>query len=382
MKILYHHRIASKDGQYVHVEELTRALEARGHEIVFVGPKVVEQEDFGSDGGLVAALKRRLPKALYELLELGYSLIAYARLARAVRRHRPDCLYERYNLYLPAGVWIKRRYRLPMLLEVNAPLYEERARYGGLGLPRLARWSERYTWRGADACLPVTDVLADYLRAAGVPEERIRVIPNGIDWEKFRDLPDTDAAKSALGLAGRLVLGFTGFVREWHGLERVVDVVARSSERVLLVVGDGPARPAIEARARELGVAERVRFTGVVARDAVARHVAAFDVALQPDVVPYASPLKLFEYLALGRAVAAPDTRNIREVLRHGDNAWLFDPEDSSAFAEAVETLCADADLRARLGGRARATIDEGGYTWAANAERVETLFRELGVPS
>jgi len=382
VKILYHHRIASKDGQYVHVEELTRALAARGHEIIFVGPKVVEQEDFGSDGGVVAALKKRLPKALYELLELGYSLLAYARLARAVRRHRPDCLYERYNLYLPAGVWIKRRFGLPMLLEVNAPLYEERARYGGLGLPRLARWSERYAWRGADMCLPVTDVLADYLRAAGVPETRIRVIPNGIDWEKFRHLPDTDAAKAALGLEGRLVLGFTGFVREWHGLERVVDVVARGAERVLLVVGDGPARPAIEARAQALGVADRVRFTGVVERDAVARHVAAFDVALQPDVVPYASPLKLFEYLALGRAVVAPDTRNIREVLRHGDNAWLFDASDPEAFARAVETLCADPDLRTRLGARARATIDEGGYTWAANAERVEALFRELGVAS
>jgi len=130
VKILYHHRIASKDGQYVHVEELTRALAARGHEIIFVGPKVVEQEDFGSDGGVVAALKKRLPKALYELLELGYSLLAYARLARAVRRHRPDCLYERYNLYLPAGVWIKRRFGLPMLLEVNAPLYEAMAAWG------------------------------------------------------------------------------------------------------------------------------------------------------------------------------------------------------------------------------------------------------------
>ncbi len=380
MKILYHHRIASKDGQYVHVEELTRALAARGHELIIVGPKVVESGDFGSDGGLVARLKRALPKGLYELLELGYSLVAYARLARAVRRHRPDCLYERYNLYLPAGIWLKHRFGLPMLLEVNAPLFDERARYGGLGLPWLARWSERYCWRGADACLPVTEVLARRIEAEGVPRGRIHVIPNGIDWEKFRHLPDVDQAKAELGLKGRLVLGFTGFVREWHGLERVVDVVARGDDRVLLVVGDGPARSSIESRASALGVSERVRFTGVVGRDAVACHVAAFDIALQPDVVPYASPLKLFEYLALGRAVVAPDRANIREVLQHGDNAWLFDPESAEGLSEAVERLCEDPTLRLRLGERARATIDERGYTWAANAERVERLFQALGV--
>jgi len=380
VKILYHHRIASKDGQYVHVEELTKALRARGHELVFVAPRVSEQGEFGHDGGLVAWLKRHVPRAAYELLELGYSLLAYWRLRRAVRRHRPDCLYERYNLYLPAGVWLRRRCGLPMLLEVNAPLYQERSRYGGLGLPRLAAWSERYCWQGADRVLPVTRVLADQVAASGVPEERIRVIPNGIDWDKFRDLPDRAAAKQALGLEGRLVLGFTGFVREWHGLERVVDLVARAPDRHLLVVGDGPARAAIEARAAELGVADRLTFTGVVARDRVAGYLAAYDIALQPDVVAYASPLKLFEYLAMGCAIVAPDTANIREVLRHDHNGWLFDTAVPDALPAAVETLCGDAALRTRLSAAARASIDAQGLTWARNAERVEGLFRELGV--
>ena len=379
MKILYHHRIASKDGQFVHVEELTRALKARGHELVFVGPATTAQSDFGADGGLISKLKRHLPKALYELLELAYSLRAYWKLHQAVRRHRPDCLYERYNLYLPAGVWLKRRFGLPMLLEVNAPLYEERSRYDGIGLPRLAAWSQRFTWRGADVVLPVTRVLADTVAAYGVPEQRIQVIPNGIDWNKFRDLPDREEAKRRLGMAGQLVLGFTGFVRDWHGLERVVDVLAKADDRHLLVVGDGPARGTIEARARQLGVADRVTFTGVVGREQVSGYLAAFDIALQPDVVAYASPLKLFEYLAMGCAIVAPDTANIREVLRHGDNGWLFDPENADALPQAIETLCGDASLRQRLATAARDSIDAQGLTWARNAERVEALFLELG---
>lgn len=382
MKILYHHRIASKDGQFVHIEELTHALKKRGHDIIMVGPAVVDKDAFGGEGGMIAWLKKRMPGFVYELLEFAYAGVAYFKLRRAVREHRPDCLYERYNLYMPAGVWIKRKYKLPMLLEINAPIFEERSKYHGIALPGLARWSECYTWRGADKALPVTQVLARRVLAGGVPQERIEVIQNGIDYGKFGQVPETDAAKWKLGLAGRVVLGFTGFMREWHGLERVVDLIAKdmSGARHLLLVGDGPARAGIEKRARELGVSARVTVTGVVQRDRVAAYVAAFDLALQPDVVDYASPLKLFEYLALARPVVAPDKPNIREVLTHEKNALLFNADDPQAFTAAIERLASDAPLRARLAQAARATIEQGGYTWDHNAQRVEALFRQLGV--
>lgn len=381
MKILYHHRIRSKDGQNVHVEELTAALAALGHEIVMVGPPAHARQEFGAGAGSVALLKAVLPRALYELAEYAYALVAYRRLRAAYLRHRPDVLYERYNLFLPAGLWLKRRYGLPMLSEVNAPLVEERARYGGLALPGLARRIEARVWRGADYVLPVTDVLADTVRAAGVPEDRIRVVPNGIDPARFAEAPDPEAAKRALGLEGRLVLGFTGFMRDWHRLERVVDFVAEADPALnlhFLLVGDGPVRGEIAARAARRGVADRVTFAGIVGRDRIAAHVAAFDIALQPDVVAYASPLKLFEYMVLGKAILAPDQPNIREVLTDGADALLFDPGAETGFADALARLCDDADLRAALGAGARRTIAEKGLTWETNARRVEALFDSL----
>lgn len=382
MKILYHHRIASKDGQFVHIEELTHALKKRGHEIIMVGPAVVDSDQFGGEGGIVAWLKKRMPGFVYELMEFAYALVAYYKLRKAVLEHRPDCLYERYNLYMPAGVWIKRKYKLPMLLEVNAPIFEERSKYHGIALPHLARWTEVFTWRGADKTLPVTQVLAQRVVDAGVPRERIEVIHNGIDYGKFGTVPDTEAAKAKLGLSGRVVLGFTGFMREWHGLERVVDLIAADTRgtRHLLLVGDGPARAGIEQRARELKVSDRVIITGVVGREQVASYVAAFDVALQPDVVDYASPLKLFEYLALARPVVAPDKPNIREVLTHEQNALLFKADDPEAFTAAIARMADDGALRERLAQAARATIEQGGYTWDHNAQRVEALFHSMGV--
>ena len=378
MKILYHHRTRSKDGQYVHIEEMVGALRELGHEVIIVAPAGAENEAFGADAGLVATLKRYLPKVAYELAELAYSVVAYRQLAAVVRKHQPDCLYERYNLFLPCGIWIKRRYALPMLLEINSPLFEERARYDGVFLKMLARWSQNYVWRNADRVLPVTQVLADSVLASGVDPRRITVIPNGINDARFADAPDTTSAKRALGLADNLVLGFTGFVRDWHGLDKVIAMIARDapgSSRTLLVVGDGPARSTLEQQAAQLGIAHRVRFTGIIDRDDVARYVAAFDIALQPAVVAYASPLKLFEYLALGKAIIGPAQPNIKEILTDGDNALLFDPADPLAMSLAIDRLCDDPTLRARVAARARQTIIEKKLTWLENAQRVVGLF-------
>ena len=381
MRILYHHRTASRDGQAVHIEEMVSALRSRGHEVVVVGPHIPAADAMGVDIGWVHRLKGALPKWLYELLELAYSAVAYIRLARAVRANRPDVLYERYNLFMLAGAMVRKRFGLPMLLEVNAPLVHERARSGELALERLAGWVEGVTWRAADRALPVTRVLGTHLQERGVPSERIVVIPNGINVEHFAAAPASDIAKEKLGLAGSVILGFTGFVRDWHGVDRVIRWLASKEAPAnarVLVVGDGPARADLETLAVDLNVSPRVRFTGVIDREHVPAYVAAFDIALQPAVVAYASPLKLFEYLAMGKAIVAPRQPNIEEVLTDGVNGLLFNPEEEGGLESALGRLCASPDLRARLGSAAAAHIVQRNLTWSGNAQRVEALAEEL----
>jgi len=374
MNILYHHRTASKDGQDVHIEEMIAALRRQGHQVTVVAPAVAEDGGFGKDGGLAARLKTLLPGALYELLELCYSFVAYRKLRRAFDAVRPDVLYERYNLFTLPGLWLKRRTGIPYILEVNSPLAQERAAHGGLKLQSLARWSERAVWRGADLTLPVTDVLADHLRRAGVAEERIMVVPNGIDRAKFPHRPDDRAIRSDLGLDDKVVLGFTGFIRPWHGLPEAVDAMAAMPNRDelhLLVVGDGPGLAPLEDHARKVGMERQVTCLGLMPRDRIAAIVSAFDIALQPKVVDYASPLKLFEYMALGRAIVAPDMPNIREVLQDERNALLFRPDDTAHFRAQIMRLCGDPALRRRVGDAASGTIDARGFTWDHNAQRV-----------
>lgn len=374
MKILYHHRTASKDGQDVHIEEMIAAMRRQGHEVMVVAPRMANAASFGDDGGLAARIKRALPAALYELLELGYSFFAYRRLKAAFDAFRPDVLYERYNLFFLPGLWLKRRSGIPYLLEINAPLVHERGLHSGLKLRALADWSERAVWRGADMTFPVTAALADFVRRAGVAEPRIMVMPNGINRARFPAAMNSGAIRAELGVTGKIVLGFVGFIRDWHGLPHVIDAMAAMENRDqlhFLIIGDGPGRAEVEERARQTGMSDKVSCLGLVARDRVAAHVSAFDIALQPKVAPYASPLKLFEYMGLGRAILAPDQPNIREVLVDGENALLFRTGDPAHFRSQITRLCGDADLRRRLGDAASRSIEAKGYTWDDNARRV-----------
>ena len=380
MQFLYSHRTQAADGQYVHIQELTAALASRGHGVAIAGPEGAGESaarKLDTDGG--GGLRSRLPGPVYEAAEFLYSLQGYRRLGALCKKVRPDVLYERYNLFYHAGVWLRRRAGLPLILEVNAPLVDERSRHGRLASKLLARESERRIWTAADAVLPVTGVLADHVKAAGVPAEKIHVIQNGVS-DAFLRAVDPAPVRQRYGLDGKIVLGFTGFVREWHGVDRVVRYIAeRGREDLhLLMVGDGPARAGIEALARELGVESQLSSVGIVQRDEIPGYVAAFDIALQPAVVDYASPLKLFEYMALSRAIIAPGSANICEVLSDGDDAVLFEQGETGGFEKALDQLIESEDLRARLGHAARASLERQRLTWDANAARVEAIAENL----
>jgi len=380
MRILYHHRILARDGMRVHIDALTGALERRGHCVSIVGP---ETETAGEGGrGLLARcadLRAYAPGWARDGMELGYNRRAERDLARAAARQPPDVLYERYNTFLTAGLHLKHRLSVPMMAEVNAPLTEERRATGLLSLDSLAVRMERAVWRGADAVLPVSDALAEHIRAAGVPEERIAVIPNGVDLAAFTGERDR-AVKAELGLEGKTVFGFIGFVRAWHGLDRVLDAFSSLADPSLqlLIIGEGPASDALreQARARELG--GRLTFTGTRPHGEIPRLLRAVDVALQPDVTAYASPLKLFEYMAAGCAVIAPDRPNIREIVRHSETAHLIAPGSAEALEQAIVTLAGDSGLRSRLAKAAREEIERQDYTWDGNARRVESIAERL----
>jgi glycosyltransferase involved in cell wall biosynthesis len=377
MRILYSHRLHAHDGQSLHVEELITGFLQEGHTVQVVSPGFYHEAGFGGSSPRLALLRRLLPAALGEFAELAYNIPAYLRLRRACRAFQPDLIYERYSLYFLAGRRLARRHRIPYFLEVNAPLAIERAHRDGMRLRALARRLERGVWRSADRVIAVTHVLAAMIEATGVPPERIRVIPNAVVAPRFLPRP----WRPQQLFPRPLVVGFAGFARASHGLDALIRGIAEHPEYRalrLLVIGDGPARGALEQLAASLGIAARVRFTGLVAPERLPDLIHDLDIAVQPRVVPYASPLQMFDYMAASRAIVAPDQPNIREILEHERTALLFDPAREGAMWEAVARLVTNPALRVELGLAARAELDRRDLSWRGNARRVAALYQEL----
>lgn len=378
MKILYLHRIGSTDGgEVVHIRELVAALRGLGHQVIVSGPVDLGEGRHGRSLKLALTIRNALPAGLSELFELALSLpTLFGHLARYLI-HRPDIVYERANLFSVATAALKRLTGCKLLVEVNAPLTLERATHGRLALHGLAKWSEATVWRSADYVLPVSAALGEIVRAAGVPERRIVVIPNGV---RAPDLVLHPEAKAELGFADESVLGFVGYPRDWNRLETVVELLADAefAGTRFVIVGEGSALTGVRTVARSRGVAQRVTLVGAVPRARIPYYVSSFDVAVLPGVTPYASPLKLVEYMALQRAIVAPDLPNIRELLTDGETALLFDADDGAALKRCLLTLLHDPDLRDRLGRAAREKIRVGNFTWEANAQRVIALALRL----
>lgn len=387
MRILYHHRTQADDGQGVHIRALQKALREAGHEVFEVSlvqrtsePQKRADAPARSRWSLVS----RMPRFARELAEYAYTSFGRPRIVSAGVRHDVDVIYERYAFGNAAGIMAARRLRVPLILEVNSPMVLELSRTRGLSFPRTARRLENWIFRSADRVCVVTQVLGEMLVEQGVERERIFVTPNGVHLEQYEFARDARArARVELLPAApddEVWLGFVGFYRDWHRLDLVLDALTKPalSRARLVLIGEGPAHATLLEQARRLGLESRVTFAGPRAHAAIPALLPAFDVALVPAINPYASPLKLFEYMAAGLPSIAPDQPNLREVLEHDRNALLVTPADAPSLEAALERLVSDAGLRARLGARARSDVLERDLTWSGNARRVVAAAEEL----
>jgi glycosyltransferase involved in cell wall biosynthesis len=362
-------------GASIHVRELTAALHALGHEVLILTPRADGDRPAGFDVPVVevppdAAAGDR------EQQRRAYAAVLRARARPLLREFAPDAIYERLSLFGTAGAALAGDLDVPLLLEVNAPLADEHARYRGLEHAGEARRIERAIVRSAARVIAVSRGVERWLSAAGVARDRIAVLRNGVDPDRFRPRSAEGAAvRDALGLGGRPVVGFAGTLKPWHDVATLVRALSLSGDGArLLVIGDGRERARLAATADAAGVP--TRFTGAVAHERVPAYLAALDVAVVPYAADdrfYFSPLKLVEYLAAARPVAAADVGDIRHCVRPGETGSLYAPGDAAGLAAALDGLLADPARAARLGEAGRAHV-RAQHTWKGNAEAVVRL--------
>lgn len=402
--------LASHGGGAVHICCLVKALRNLGHEVALVCHAAVDKVPGApnSDAHLfplrLAAWNRTVARSIRaanrfaglkgrhhpDVVRALHNYSAFRMASRVVGTFRPDVVYERYTLWGMAGIWLARKHSLPLMLEVNAPLAYEQQLYRGLMFPSLAQRAELSAWRGSKLVIGVSQPLCQQLQEAGVQSERIRVLPNAVDASLFRADLDGDAVRKRFQLGNRFVVGFLGTFKQWHGVDLLLEAFRElhraEPEFHLLLIGDGPLRESLQRKVQEEKLHDAVTFTGQVPHQEVPPYLAAMDVAVAPypDLGNfYFSPLKLFEYMAVHRAVVASRSGQISEILVDGKNGLLFEAGNVAELIRCIRRLKNDPELRLSLGKEAG--VGSQSYTWSKNARQViawaESLVAQVRQP-
>ena len=376
MRILYHHRTMADGAEGIHIREIVSALRSLGHEVRVVALAGDPSQPAARTSSRLGALRRLIPSAAYEVAELGYNVVGYRQVLTAIREFKPEAIYDRYNSYSTAALRAARRARLPLLLEVNAPVAYERSVYEHLQLkwPWLAKRYERRIFQDADRIFVVSTPLKRHLvDTVGIHPVKIVVLPNGADPDVFAPRSGV-AVRRRYGIENRVIIGFVGILRPWHRIDLLLDAFAEVRRRCsavhLLIVGDGPIQEQLQSQARELGVAGTVTFTGRLPHADVVDHIAATDVCVSPHATFYASPMKILEYMAMEKPVVAPAMDNIRDIIDDGQTGVLFDPASVGSLAAALLGLVRSDVRRGELGRAGRSRVVEV-FNWRRNAARV-----------
>jgi glycosyltransferase involved in cell wall biosynthesis len=371
-------------GASAHVRGLVRALAQIGHEVTviasppaspvtalipgahFLPLPTPEMNRLGFE-----ALEPRLARALAHIWN---NIGAQTALSQALHSTAFDCLYERLSPFAIAGSLVARERDLFHVLEVNAPLAWEGKHYRNQAFADEAGALEHEALGHASLVLTVSSTLRDLLVSSGVPQERISIVPNGVDTTLFRP----EGVSERNGLGDRIVVGFVGSLKPWHGL----DILAEAFERLiahprlhLFVLGSGPQARLVSKLAERHP--DRVTLENGVAHEDVPRYLRAMDIAVAPypALEPfYFSPLKLLEYMAAGRAIVASAVGQIPELVQDGETALLVPPGDASRLGDAILRLTEDASLRTRLGAQARQEALRS-HRWTDRARRITELI-------
>jgi glycosyltransferase involved in cell wall biosynthesis len=370
----------------VRVEKIARALLSGGHEVFILSANAQGRETSATLDGLHI---RRLPATRLRWLNKAISIPFYLNpfwfrlAARVVARERIDLVIVRDLPLILVGVWLKRRFRVPLVLDMAEDypaLYRESLDIGGwrawvyriVKNPALMALVERRTLPRVDHTFVVVEESARRLQEQlGVPAARVSVVSNTPRIESLEAL----AACAARDAHPGLQLVYTGFVQEARGLEVVVQAMAllraRGVDVRFRIVGDGPYLVRLARLVEAEGLHNAIEFTGWVAHAEVARHVRGADVGVIPhpknDHTDTTIPNKLFDYMACGRPVVVSNAAPMERIVRDERCGLVFKAGSAESLAEVISRMAADPAALDRM-GRSGAEAIRQRFNWERHA--------------
>lgn len=326
--------------------------------------------------------------ALPALAEAALIRATARRIVEVAAVERPDILHAHSPvLNALAALSAARRLGLPLVYEVRAFWEDAAVSHGATAQGslryRASRALETWALRRSEAVVAICEGVRRDMLARGVPAGRVAIVGNGVDADEFPFAAEADPElRRALGLDGRIVLGFLGSFYAYEGLDLLLAalpaVLRARPEVAVLLVGGGQVEAALKEQARRLGVEAAVRFAGRVPHAAVPRYYALVDIFAYPRhamrLTETVTPLKPLEAMARGGIVLASDVGGHRELVRHGETGYLFPAGRADALAQAVLRLIDERREWPRIALQARRYIEEE-RNWAATTAPYEAVY-------
>jgi glycosyltransferase involved in cell wall biosynthesis len=375
-------------GSTIKALEVLRALESCGHEI----KKYWLNDDFErknggspreSTHGLYVFMKKYFKRYLHEPSQLYKNFSLIKQELAILEEEKPDLVISRIDSYNFSNAKVAQRTNLPFLIEADCPASYEKIVFQKYF--RSTKWLlyhlERKQIMTGRAAFTVSNLMKEYFVNHGVPDDFMHVIPNGADPDRFKPNVDKAAVQKKYNLEGCTVVGFVGSFIYWHGIENLTYVMEKTLEgdksTKFLMVGDGgPMKPMLEKFITEKKLQNRAILTGFVPHEEIPQYIAAMDVVLAPypklDFFYY-SPVKIYEYMCVGKPVVSTRIGQIAEVIADQKNGFLTEPDDVEQIKKTIIRLLKNADLRQEVGQAARDAI-LAKHTWKKRGEQLSQL--------
>jgi glycosyltransferase involved in cell wall biosynthesis len=394
-----------KDAAHIQQKYIAEGLRARGHSLMWIAPHDLDRVVYaGSSGGPILAPQTWTASGWFDLLARVIWKIQqlfrfpYLNFFSNLRRYDAclqifpghDVVFERNGLYNSGVAMACKNLNLPYVMFFDADQMAE-MEFMGKPLKGLLRWRAanllRYNLHVANRVICVSEAAKIHLmKNWDVPSEKLVVFPNAVDAERFKPEPELGAqTRASLQLTHHPLLVFVGSFYRWHDvvtlLKAFAVVLKTHSDARLVLVGDGAERETMMKLSVDLGVEHAAQFTGLVNHTEVSRYVNAADIAVAPvpnmEQEMWLSPMKLFEYMASGKAIVASAMGQIRDVIKDGENGMLVPAGDEMVLANAINRLIEDAPLRTRLGQQAREDAIRY-HSWGQYITSLENVFTDI----
>jgi glycosyltransferase involved in cell wall biosynthesis len=390
MKILYLNYLydlkSSSVGAGVHFSEMIHALNEVGHHV-----KGFYLNRFTSIEESVQSrwrdfLKRKLWRYANQINAVLSNVRYFIKEWKIITEEKPRLLLIRYNIYNISPYIVAKIRGIPVISEVNAPMAYESRHFAKkvIHIPFLSEFIEKLALKLSDRIVVVSRQLKTFFIAQGLSEEKIDMVPNGVDVGKFNPSISGKRIRKLYGLNNQTILGFVGSFHYWHGIEyieRFIQMILSQRPNCgFLLVGDGPLKAEMEKRLKSGIYADKVHFSGYIQHKDIPEYIAAMDIvlAIYPKLeLFYYSPLKLYEYMASGKAVVASRIGQIKDIITDGKNGFLFDPGNLNDLEDKVIRLLDNPSLIQVIGKNSRKTV-ENKYTWKQSALKVSSIMENI----